>query len=444
MSKKKIVIIGGGTISHIRSHLALCAYAKGTTARRLAEMCKDGFGEKMDIDLHLTEMALDHHPEGRRLVTNDDVQELIDEIVEDDVTKIVFMTAALCDFDGSVIENGVETPSGKHMPRVASRSGSQSLVITPANKVVKSIRKNRKDIFLVAFKQTCGLTEDEQYIKGLHLCKESSCNLVFANDVKTKVCMVITPEESRYHVTTNRMEALRGLVKMTQLRSHLSFTRSTVVSGDSVGWDSELVPPALRSVVDHCIKRGAYKPFRGVTTGHFACKIGENAFLTSKRRTNFNDIESVGLVLVKTDGPDNVIAYGAKPSVGGQSQRIVFSEHAELDCIVHFHCPIVSGSKVPQVSQYEFECGSHECGQNTSNGLMEFDVDGNKFKAVYLKEHGPNIVFNRDVDPNAVCKFIDANFNLELKTGGFVSMHDRLMTASTLEWAGEIMNSDGK
>ena len=24
----------------------------------------------------------------------------------------------------------------------------------------------------------------------------------------------------------------------------------------------------------------------------------------------------------------------------GQSQRIIFKEHPELDCIVHFHCPV--------------------------------------------------------------------------------------------------------
>lgn len=439
MSKKKIVIIGGGTISHVRSHLALCAYAKGTTARKLAEMCQDEFGDKMDIDLQLTEMALDHHPEGRRLVTNEDVQALIDELVYDDVTKIVFMTAALCDFNGSLVEHGEATPSGKHEPRVASRDGNQLLTITPANKVVKSIRKTRKDIFLVAFKQTCGLTEDEQYIKGLHLCKEASCNLVFANDVKTKVCMVITPEEARYHVTANRTEALRGLVKMTQLRSHLSFTRSIVVSGDPVAWSDERVPATLRSVVDYCVSQGAYKPFRGVTTGHFACKLDENTFLTSKRRTNFNDIETNGLVLVKTDGPDSVTAYGAKPSVGGQSQRIVFEEHAGLDCIVHFHCPIKPDSEVPQVSQYEFECGSHECGQNTSNGLRKFTVDGHDLYAVYLQEHGPNIVFNRGVDPEVVCRFIDDNFDLSQKTGGFVSIKERLETSSIMETAASLL-----
>jgi ribulose-5-phosphate 4-epimerase/fuculose-1-phosphate aldolase len=202
---------------------------------------------------------------------------------------------------------------------------------------------------------------------------------------------------------------------MAYLRSHLTFTRSTVVAGEPVSWESELVPQNLRAVVDYCISRGAYKRFRGVTAGHFAVKIDDTTFLTSRRKTDFNDMKNVGLVKVKTDGPDSVIAYGSKPSVGGQSQRIVFAEHPDTDCIVHFHCPIKSGSEVPTVSQREYECGSHQCGENTSRGLKRF---GN-LHAVYLKDHGPNIVFSKSVDPQEVIDFIEENFELEAKTGGF-------------------------
>jgi hypothetical protein len=122
-----------------------------------------------------------------------------------------------------------------------------------------------------------------------------------------------------------------------------------------------------------------------------------------------------------TDGPDSVTAYGAKPSVGGQSQRIVFHDHTDYDCIVHFHCPIKEGSLVPVASQREFECGSHECGKNTSNHLKKF---GN-LSAVYLDQHGPNIVFHHSINPEEVISFIDCNFDLSKKTGGFVSSANR-------------------
>lgn len=415
---KQIAIIGGGTISWLASHLALSAPAYGQTARSLKEICEELIPE-MDVQLHLTKMA-----GGKRLETNEDIAELIKQLVNDNVTKIVFFTAAMVDYKGALditARGELDKPYYHYDGKYGSRLNSSKYPIlgfefraTP--KVINEVRKNRKDIFLVGFKQTCGATEDEQYIAGLNLCKKASCNLVLANDTKTRWNMVITPEEARYHVTEDRNEALRGLVDMAKHRSHLTFTRSTVVAGESVPWDSPLVPDSLRKVVDYCIEQGAYKAFQGSTTGHFACKLADNVFLTSKRKTNFNNLKTLGLVRVETDGPDTVLAYGFKPSVGGISQRIIFGAHKEMDCIVHFHTEIKEESKVPQVSQREVECGSHACGAQTSNGLKQF---GN-LKAVYLQEHGPNIVFNHAIDPQEVINFIDSNFDLSKKTGGFV------------------------
>jgi hypothetical protein len=227
--------------------------------------------------------------------------------------------------------------------------------------------------------------------------------------------MVITPEEARYHETTDRQEALQGLCDMTVRRSQLRFTRSTIVKGQPIPWVSREIPSSMREIVDHCIERGAYKSFLGSTVGHFAVKLDNGKFLTSRRKTDFNNLYNVGLVMIETDGPDSVIAHGSRPSVGGQSQRIVFAEHPDADCIVHAHVPMRKNAPdaIPVRSQREFECGSHECGQNTSRGLKKF---GNLY-AVYLQNHGPNIVFHRDTDPKEVIAFIERNFDLTGKTG---------------------------
>jgi hypothetical protein len=445
---KKIHIISGGTISHITPHLGLTARAYGNTGRALARLCAEQM-PTLDALLHRTRMA-----GGNKLETNDDVEQLINKLKADASTKIIFMPVALCDFD--VVEatrtveemrddmpyiRHVKHALGKDAPRLktseherlplgeydsADTLGEPSLhlALVPAKKIIPMGRDGRKDIFLVGFKTTSGATEDEQYIAGLNLLKGASCNLVLANDLKTRVNMIITPEEARYHVTRDRETVLRELVDMTKLRSHLTFTRSTVIAGEPVSWTSNLVPASLRRIVNHCIEKNAYKPFRGATVGHFAVKISDNEFLTSQRKTNFNDLHKLGLVRIKTDGPDTVLAYGAKPSVGGQSQRIVFSEHPEYDCIVHFHCPLrqtwdlPSLSDIPVVSQREYECGSHQCGQNTSRGLKKF---GN-LSCVMLDQHGPNIVFNHSIDPDEVINFIDANFDLNAKTGGYVTL----------------------
>lgn len=427
---KKVHIIGGGTLSDIRPHLALCAPAYGGTAKTLALLCEEQ-SNKMQVVLHLTRMA----GGDKTLETIFDVATLLEGIKGDLDTKIVFMPVAMVDFMATVVNNDKPGRLSTHGLDKKDETTWPLLRLKPAGKLISHIRRGRKDIFLVGFKHTSGATENEQYVAGLNLLKEASCNLVLANDVTTRLNMVITPEEAKYHVTTDRMKALTGLVEMAYLRSHLTFTRSTVVAGTPIPWDSESVPSSLRDVVDYCIERGAYKPFRGSTVGHFACKLSDNTFLTSQRKTNFNELSKNGLVMIKTDGPDEVIAYGSKPSVGGQSQRIVFSEHQGYDCIVHFHCPIKTGSLVPQVSQREYECGSHECGQNTSRGLMKF---GNLL-AVYLKEHGPNIVFNKNINPKEVIDFIEANFDLDEKTGGPVTLKEIRETPNTLETLAKII-----
>ena len=335
------------------------------------------------------------------------------------------MPVALCDFEGAVgyeptpvsepwsSAGGLipESDSGKDQPRLKSNK-EHYLVLTPAEKLIGRIRKDRKDIFLVGFKTTAGETADAQYMAGLKLLKGASCNLVLANDLHTKLNMVITPEQARYHETTDRAEVLRGLVEMTMMRSKLTFTRAKVLPGDPVSWADPRVPASLRTVVDHCIERGAYKPFMGATVGHFAVKVDDQTFLTSRRKTNFNELRKTGLVFVEADGDDNVIAHGSKPSVGGQSQRIIFREHPDVDCIVHFHCPKKPESRVPTRSQREFECGSHECGHNTSTGLQKF---GGLY-AVMLDRHGPNVVFNKQADPQEVIRFIEENFDLGGRT----------------------------
>jgi hypothetical protein len=415
MNKKSVEIIGGGTVFHVRSHLALSAPAYGTTARLLEKLCLE-HSDKLEVNLHLTKMANAGFGD---LDTPDNIRNLVDRLIENPKTKIIFFNAAMVDYGGVIqwkYENGVisDTASGKYQPRLKTAEGLQQIKMFPLEKIISRIRSKRKDIFLVGFKTTCGEKMDARYIAGLRLLKQTSCNLVFVNDIKYRKQMVITPEESYYYADVTREEALKGLVEMAYLRSHLTFTRSTVVDAAPVPWESPEVPEALRQVVDYCIEKKAYKPFLGATVGHFACKLNDTEFLTSRRKTNFNDLNTLGLVRIKTDGPDSVVAYGSKPSVGGQSQRIVFSEHPEYDCIVHFHCPIMKGSDVPIVSQREYECGSHECGQNTSRGLKKF---GN-LSAVMLDNHGPNIVFHHSIDPKEVIAFIETNFFLDRKTGG--------------------------
>lgn len=404
-------IFGGGTFFHVRNHMSLCAPAFGKTARYINTFYDDAH-------LHLTKMA-DHNS---ILDTNEDVEYKLDRLIADPECKIIYFNVALCDFEGSILDGSLDdciTPSGKYATRLKTREGLQHMRLTPAAKLIGKIRKTRKDIFVVGFKTTCNATPDEQYLAALNMLKENSINLVLANDTGNRRNMIVAPEETRYCVTTDRNKVLTELVYMVNQRSRNTFTRSTVVDGDIVPWNSNEIPDNLRQVVNYCIKRGAYKPFRGATAGHFAVKVNEREVLTSIRKTNYNDLDNSGLVRVEYEGLDKVIAHGAKPSVGGQSQRIIFDEHPDLDCIVHAHVPLKVDARdlVPLVDQTPSECGSHQCGARTSKGLKSF---GN-LEAVMLDNHGPNIVFSKNTPAEDIIDFIEANFDLEAKTGGLVS-----------------------
>jgi hypothetical protein len=421
---KKIIVMGGGTVSHSRNHLSLCAEAYGQTARQLAgmfnqELSAAGLVDQYTVELVETKMA----SRGESSIgTNDDVAKYLDTVIADPDVRVVVFNFAMVDFNGQV----GDVPRGKHAKRLKTSEGVQQMTLTPTEKLIGRIRKVRKDIFVVGFKTTTEASPDEQYAAAMGLLKKNSLNLVLANDTVTRHNLIAAPEETRYCSTTDREKVLAFLTKMTVSRMQNRFTRSTVVPGEAVAWDSPAVPANLREVVDHCIERGAYKEVLGKTAGHFAVKHSDGEILTSIRKSNFNQLKATGLVRVESSNDDEVIAHGFRPSVGGQSQRIIFREHPDLDCIVHFHCPVREDAPlkaaIPAKPQWPNECGSHQCGQNTSNGLARVDLgDGDQLSVVFLEDHGPNIVFSRETPAAKVRAFIDANFDLAAKTGGLAA-----------------------
>jgi ribulose-5-phosphate 4-epimerase/fuculose-1-phosphate aldolase len=475
MGARRFYVISGGTMVHVAPHFSLCAPAYGKVGYDLEHGLEKAFmleaeanGVEADHEVHLirTKMAFGREEKlpGEAAVfkgagipyleTNEDLLKVIDYLVRQPETKGIVLAVAVCDWQPAQIDS-VHLPQeidrvtefGKKTQRLRTLGGQRFMWMDPTDKLIGKVRQARKDIFLVGFKATTGQSEQEQYITGLHLLKNASCNLVLANDVQEHRNMVITPEEAKYHVTKDRAEAIEGLCQMIVMRSELHFTRSTVVEGDPIPWDGDEIPENLRAVVDHCIKRGAYKPFQGKTVGHFATRGPKDGIIyTSRRKSDFNKLAKDGLLRIDTVGADQVIAHGAKPSVGGQSQRIIFDQHPDVDCIVHAHVPLRPIDEredngvgvVPVREQRPYECGSHECGRNTSEGLREFQwvpgvlvrpgghplhmSDEDHIKVVMLDEHGPNICFSRTTNPDLVIELIERHWDLEAKTGGPVSL----------------------
>lgn len=568
-SNKRIVILGGGTNSYISNHFAVSAPAYGQTAIQLAEMYREHPDNKMDVELILTKMADPHNPTAPD--TPEDVEAVVDRLIADPATRVIVFNVAMVDFRPTYLTEwrkedktlGEDTDVfGKYERRISTAGSIKiDLELQPYQKVINKVRKERKDILLVGFKTTCGATKEEQYEKGLKLCKDASANIVFVNDVdKNRIRKVqsinmqisnvewsltglvlsdkgalehkaileqklrdlrseleqyqnnglVTPEESSYWYPFREL-ALKALVQMSLDRTHLHFTRSTVIDSETVAWNvtqrvpakiytlgeepevkptrgpreiipNPIIPETFRTVFDWVRSQGAYKKGpTGATVGHFGIKLGPNEFLTSKRKTDFNKIEDVGLVRVITDDPDNVfgykhffetenvkvlkqviqsyeadiyaerqtrndegiirmfekrlesvqkalekertkvLAFGAKPSVGGQSQRSLFDTYPELDCIVHFHCPLKTESRhlFTTTPQFSYECGSKECIASNISGFQEYKVsETHSIWAGHMDYHGPNIVFSKDINPQLVIDFINKHWDLSRKTDG--------------------------
>jgi phosphopantothenoylcysteine synthetase/decarboxylase len=166
-SNKSIKIVAGGTVEHIASHLSLSSIAYGTVGKQLFSFCCDeDAANKMDVHLLLTKMA-DHRS---NIETVEDLSKLIDDFVKDKKVKIVFWAPAVLDFKIKEFFPNKEGRSiahkrGKYSPRFDSDTIIEMKLGYNYEKLLHKIRETRKDIFLVSFKQTCGASEEEMYVK---------------------------------------------------------------------------------------------------------------------------------------------------------------------------------------------------------------------------------------------------------------------------------------
>lgn len=173
-----IHIFGGGTVQHVRNHMALCAPAYGTTARNLFDLLGPNIAK-----LHLTRMA----EYQSSMETNEDVAARLDNVLADATTRAVVMNVALCDYAGKI----GDISSGKHAPRLSSREGAQDMSLTPTPKLLQRVKSIRPDVSLVGFKTTAEASPEHQYRLALRQFEETGADVVFANDTVTRHNMLV-------------------------------------------------------------------------------------------------------------------------------------------------------------------------------------------------------------------------------------------------------------
>lgn len=394
---KRTIILGGGTFNPIRNHFALSAPAFGKTARRLKELIPEA-------ELVLTKMA----DSESKLVTNKDVEDYLEKQLEDKNLSTIIMNVALCDFEAQV----GDIPSGLNAKRLKTADGNIQLELKPSDKLLGKIRKKRPDIFLIGFKTTTGETENDQFLIALKMMKSAKCNLVLANDLHTKLNMVITAEETIYGQSTDRETSLKELVALVNMRSNLTYNQTEWIEKENLS--IKKTPESFQKVVQFLIDNGGFleNNGNGFTPGHFCFKNSENSMISSQRKSNHNKVFTEGMGLVTVKEGEMFRAEGIrKPSVGARSQWILLNAYPDYDCIVHTHNPLKVEGSLNTADQRPYQCGSLECGMNTLHGIDDYEG----IKAVYLSKHGANIIFKSSEDPNKVIDFIKKHLDLGVK-----------------------------
>lgn len=170
----KTIIYSGGTFSYVRNHMALSAPAFGGSGRLLKTIIPNS-------TLVLTKMA----DSTSNIITNEDLLKDLTERLKDEEIQCIIMNAALCDFDGIIDD----IPSGKHSKRLETRSETPLMKLTPANKVISSIKTIRPDILVVGFKTTCN--QEEMLVEKAQRMLDSA-DIVIANDTGARINYIVT------------------------------------------------------------------------------------------------------------------------------------------------------------------------------------------------------------------------------------------------------------
>jgi len=285
--------------------------------------------------------------------------------------------------------------------------------------LVQRLRIERPDIFLCAISVYHTPAAAGRYYPAINAMKiiKYNLHLSISADLEYGDDCVFTPEETSYTDADCDYDFSDIFYELIYRRHNLTYHRTNLVHGRNTPFDE--APWCFKEVVAYVANNGGFISDNGLgfTPGHFSYRAIDGNYLVSQRKMNHRLVMENGFTLVASNDTVSesgvVTAVGsAKPSVGFTSQKLLFDQYPEYDCIIHTHNPKRQLSLMPTAPQKGYQCGSLQCGQNTVDNLA---VMGDGIGAVYLEKHGPNIAFNSSLDPNIVIKFITDNIILGKK-----------------------------
>lgn len=260
MIRDQIYVIGGGTVSYIRGHLAIANVSYGAMAYNISSSLRE-MEIKGELHEYSTKMAGDFFDavelkgEGswRRAVvfeetdprseedympgldTNEDIVRLVNEIIDKQRPRILFLMTEPCMFegfalgdertvvkfaDGNRIFERPNTPSGPEEPTLHPKEDHE--IRLKACDPLEGI-KDKGELFVVGYHITEDVSEINQYHAGKIYLTKTKFDMVLIEDRKTGIHMIVCREENDYSyvVYSNRDEAIDILIKTSMTRSEM-------------------------------------------------------------------------------------------------------------------------------------------------------------------------------------------------------------------------------
>ena len=196
---------------HIMPHFSISAPAYGKVGREIYCLLDANISnDEYNIFLIKTKMAgvnsdeVTEHLKSFNLKstieTNDELKSFVEVVSKESSTHAIIMSAAICDFEPEEL-SGYEdktpvtiTDFGKDKKRL-HKAHSLALKLKPSRKIIDIIKKTNPTVFLVTFKTTAGESEEVLVEKSFYNLERSQSNMVFGNDIKNKINLIVTEDE---------------------------------------------------------------------------------------------------------------------------------------------------------------------------------------------------------------------------------------------------------
>ena len=173
LKNKKVLMTAGPTIEHIDPIRVITNQSSGKTGVSLASELISA-GAKVTLVYGPGE---EKPPKGAKIINVLSSKEMHAAIKSELKKKfdIVIMAAAIADY----------VPSVQSKKKIKSSNSSMNIRLKKAPKIIDQIKKYQKDLFLVGFKAETNLTKTQLIKSAEKKLKESSSDMIIANDIGT-------------------------------------------------------------------------------------------------------------------------------------------------------------------------------------------------------------------------------------------------------------------